>query len=292
MNVFNEEEMYRGLEYILYCDESDREGKFFSNFYGAALVRSTDINQVEKELNDLKSELNLNAEIKWSKVPSHEAYFKRYCRVIDKFFEFVKKDLIKVRIMFKQNRYVPINLTKEQKDHEFLILYYEFLKHCFGLKYSDEAQGGVIKLKFYFDDLPIPRIDADSFKDFIYKLGTTKAYGDSFLILRENMAEVNSKNHVILQCLDIVLGSMCFRLNDKHREKPQGKYRRSKGTIYKEKMYKHILKHIRDIHPNFNIGVSTGRKEPCDSWRYSYSHWRFVSSNHTIDFSATKKHKK
>lgn len=30
-------------EYLIYCDESAKTGKYFSNFYGGALIRSTDI---------------------------------------------------------------------------------------------------------------------------------------------------------------------------------------------------------------------------------------------------------
>ena len=33
-------------EFVIYTDESDKDGKFFSNFYGGVLVRSTDLNDV------------------------------------------------------------------------------------------------------------------------------------------------------------------------------------------------------------------------------------------------------
>jgi hypothetical protein len=77
--------------------------------------------------------------------------------------------------------------------------------------------------------------------------------------------DVSSKDHVILQGLDIILGAIQFRLNDKHLEIPQGKKRRSKRTVAKEEVYKYINSRIGAIYPNFNIGVSTATGRPTDN---------------------------
>jgi hypothetical protein len=107
------------VEYVIFADESDKIGPFFSNFYGAALVRSTHVNEVEQALRDKKSSLNLNSEIKWSKTPSHDVYFERYKQIVDLFFDYVKRDIVKIRIMFTQNINIPTNLSKEQRDNQF-----------------------------------------------------------------------------------------------------------------------------------------------------------------------------
>lgn len=52
------------------------------------------------------------------------------------------------------------------------------------------------------------------------------------------IAEVDSKNHVILQCIDIALGSMNFKLNNMDKEKMPNSNRCGKRTIAKEKLYK------------------------------------------------------
>lgn len=57
------------------------------------------------------------------------------------------------------------------------------------------------------------------------------------------IAEVDSKNHVILQCIDIALGSMNFKLNNMDKEKMPNSNRCGKRTIAKEKLYKKIKKH-------------------------------------------------
>jgi len=43
------------MEYIIYCDESVSSGKYFSDFYGGALVRSNDYMKIISLLNDKKN---------------------------------------------------------------------------------------------------------------------------------------------------------------------------------------------------------------------------------------------
>lgn len=60
--------------------------------------------------------------------------------------------------------------------------------------------------------------------------------------------------------MDIILGAMNFKLNNMDKEKMLGSNRRGKRTIAKEKLYKNILRNIKTIYPNFNIGVSTSSR--------------------------------
>jgi hypothetical protein len=90
--------------------------------------------------------------------------------------------------------------------------------------------------------------------------------------------------------LDVVLGSIAFRLNDKHKEKPLGKTRRGKRTRAKEALYKIILREIRKIHPRFNIGVTTSIGRDLKSrWENPYLHWRFQSKSTQYEAKLTKR---
>ena len=93
-------------------------------FMDGALVNLSDINFIENKLNNKKQELNLNGEIKWTKVTDN--YLDKYIEIINLFFELIKSGKIKVRIMFAQNAHVSDGLTKEQTDNEYSILYYYF----------------------------------------------------------------------------------------------------------------------------------------------------------------------
>lgn len=92
--------------------------------------------------------------------------------------------------------------------------------------------------------------------------------------------------------MDIILGAMNFKLNNMDKEKMPNSNRRGKRTIAKEKLYKNILKNIKAIHPNFNIGVSTSnRGNYINNWKVPYRHWCFKSKNSVFDSSLTKKSK-
>ena len=113
---------------------------------------------------------------------------------------------------------------------------------------------------------------------------------NNIFIRKEDIVEIVSHNHVVLQCMDIIMGAMQFRLNDKHLEKPSGQRRRGKKTIAKEKLYKHINKLIREIYPNFNIGISTGGNL-YERWEHPYRHWNFTPSEFKFVPEKTKMHK-
>lgn len=262
------------MQYIIYTDESVQQGKYHSNFYGGALVRSTDLDTVKSILDSEKKRLGLQ-EIKWTKVSA--AYLDKYLSMIKLFFDLIEAGLIKVRIMFTQNARAAVGLTREQIEESYFLLYYQFLKHAFGLIYSNDT-GRPIYLRIYMDQLPDTKAKADKFKNFIYDLQSQQEFIKANIRIRkEDIVEVNSHDHIILQCTDVVLGAMQFRLNDLHKAIPEGQTRRAAKTVAKEKMYKYINSRIRDIYPGFNIGESTGHQgEISNRWNHPYRHWKFV----------------
>lgn len=273
-------------ELVIYTDESEKKGKYYSNFYGGVLVRSKDLQAVIQELEACKSEQNLLGEIKWVKVSAN--YLEKYVAVMGCFFDLIARDKAKIRIMFTQNCNVPVGLTREQLQNEYHLLYYQFFKHAFGLSYCNCEFERPIRVRVNLDQMPTTKEETARFKSFLEGLNQYPQFRNIGLFFdREQIAEIDSKNHVLLQCLDIVLGSIAFRLNDKHREKPEGQRCRGKKTIAKEKLYRFIYERICQIYPHFNIGETTGRHQEAH-WSNPYRHWKFVPKNHTVDKSKTK----
>ena len=97
-----EHKVKRDMEYIIYCDESVTDGKYYSDFFGGVLVRSGDFDEIKDTLEAKKQELNLLNEIKWSRVT--ENYLDKYIQMMDLFFSYVKQNRLKVRIMFKETQ--------------------------------------------------------------------------------------------------------------------------------------------------------------------------------------------
>lgn len=268
-------------EYFIWCDESLKKGKYYSNFYGGVLIKSRDVEYVSYHLKKVVDKINITEEIKWQKVDAVK--LKAFTKLIDVFFDLVKKGKIKVRIMFTHNAKKARGLSAEHIDNEYFMLYYQFVKHHFGLQYSNESQH-TINLRLYFDDLPDTYSKRAQFKEYIKGLEKIKGFSDAGIKIRkEDIVEVNSKEQLPLQFLDVVLGAMQFRLNNLHKEKPEGKKRRGKRTIAKDKLYKHIYNKIREIRPHFNIGISTGFDNVEEKWSHPYRHWCFVAKDFEVD---------
>jgi len=277
-------------EYIIYCDESDDKGEFYSNFYGGALLLASDRRHIERALNEAKGEKR-GSEFKWTNIgPHNEA---AYTAFMDAFFGLIADAWIKVRIMFTQNINQTKGLVEYSVDSEFFILYYHFVKLAFGLRYCNQDRAEDVNVTVYLDDVPDSEEKFDNFKDYLSSLSTFPVFfRNRITIHKENIADVDSKSHVILQAIDVALGAIQFRLNEKHKAIPEGKKRRGKRTLAKERVYKHINKHLRKIRPGFNVGGSTGHDMgEEDRWLHPYRHWCFVPTDSVRDLSRGKKKK-
>jgi hypothetical protein len=274
--------------YYIWLDESDKSGTYYSNFYGGIFINSDDMENVIRMSQFKIKELALeNEEIKWQKVNKHN--FEKYKLLVDFIFDLLQLRFIKIRIFFRNNQFVPEGLTKEQKKKEYPLLYYQFIKHAFGLQYSN-PEHKEISIRLLLDDIPLKGADVKEFKDFIYRLNFDPGFKKAHLHINQaDICEVDSKKHLPLQFMDLILGSICFRLNDKHKIKDPHTGKRGTRTKLKEKLYKHINGKIREIHPGFNVGVSTGIRDYADRWNEPYLHWSFRPSNYIRDLSKAKK---
>jgi hypothetical protein len=274
-------------EYIIYADESDQRGIYFSNFFGGALIRSRYEEYIITTLTQAKTAQNMFKELKWARVS--ENYLDKYIAIMDTFFDLVRDRHIKTRIMFTKNSNVAQHLGAYHHENRYYLLYHEFIKHAFGLRYCNPDGVLPIQLKILFDEIP----DAHgkfAFKQRVLALNNEPKFRENRIQIKfDAVGDVNSKDHVVLQCLDVILGAIQFRLNDKHKEKLPGSRWRGKRTIAKEKLYKHIRARICEIYPRFNVGVSTSdRGNLYNRWLHPYSHWCFVPSNATYDVTKGK----
>ncbi len=277
-------------EYIIYTDESVKDGAFFGNFYGGVLLRSSDLESVTSRLRSVATAAGLTREIKWQKVSS--GYLDRYVSLMDAFFDLICESRIKARVMFTQNRHVAQSLDEYHRSHQYHLLYFQFLKHAFGLAHAN-PNGPPIKLRIYLDQLPDTREKNAQFKGYLAGLERSPDFRKSrILVPLDQIAEVDSRKHIVLQCLDVLLGSMQFRLNNWHRQIPDGSLRRGARTVAKDRLFAHISRRIRKIYPHFNIGESTGTEHPSDRFKHPYRHWKFISRDSRIDPALVKPKRK
>lgn len=274
--------------YIIYCDESDVKGKFFSNFYGGALIEAKNQQSIEAELQAFKDANNIfQGELKWEKITPH--YRDKYVAFVELVFDIISRGDIKLRIMFTQNMYVP-QLATYQLGNEYFLLYYQFIKHSFGLRYSSE-EGDTASAQVLLDNVPKNHKEFDEFKEYLSTLSSFPVWKRAgFTIDKHNIAGVDSKKHNIMQAVDVILGGVNSKLNEKHTKVVPPAKRRSKRARAKDVVYRKIKERIFELYPNFNVGASTGTANgPQDRFEHPYRHWKFIPSNATVDKTKTKK---
>ena len=273
---------------FIWLDESDRHGEFYSNFYGGILVSSKHHREVMERMRSIVAEVGINDEIKWQKV--NEYHYEKYLRVVDELFDLAKEGKLKIRIFFRHNQFTASRLTPDEKKADYQMLYYQFIKFAFGLPYADED---LDSMTLFIDEIPLRQSERDEFLLHIRGMANDPVLKSKGLrIADDGIVEVNSKQHLPLQFMDVILGAICFKLNEKDKLKAEGENKIGKRTLVKLKLYKHINARIREIYPNFNIGVTTPIRVPADSWTQVYRHWSFIPKYHTRDTSRTKRAKK
>lgn len=275
--------------YVIYADESDKRGRYFSNFFGGVLLSARDQQIINRELTTLKAELGLTHELKWQNVD--KTCVDRYIAFIREYFKYVATSRLKVRIMFTQNMRVPLNLEARHHDDQYFLLYYQFIKHAFGLKYSDHNPYQAVFVTVLPDKIPDTKERVDRFRDYLCRIpGSAAMRGCNLYIPKATINDVDSLKHPILQGLDIILGSMSSKLNGKLSAIPAGKRRRGKRTVAKEKLYKVVNEEIRKIYPNFNVGVGTAcHYGPSDRWTQPYRHWLFMPRSYVMNRNLGKR---
>ncbi len=204
--------------YIIFCDESDDRGRFYSNFYGGALIEASKQQCIEDELQSVKDRIHIfEGEMKWQRIT--EPYADKYIEFVNATFDIIERGDMKIRIMFTQNMYRP-NLADYQIGNDYFMLYYQFIKHAFGLQYA-VPEGGTASATILLDDVPHNKEKFLDFKSYLSSLSQFPKWTRAgFRIDYDDIAEINSRKHNILQALDVILGGMQSRLNDKHT-KPQ-----------------------------------------------------------------------
>ena len=266
------------MEFIIYGDESVSKGIFYSDFFGGALVTSSDWNELNLSLDARKKELNLLGEIKWTKVSC--AYLDKYKQMMELFFSYVKQNKIKVRIMFRETSQIPKNKQEDMIDNKYHLLYYQFIKHAFGLAYHETKPNEDVYLRLFFDQIADSERQNNSFRQHVGHLQKLWLFKKARIVIRpEDIVEIDSHKHPIQQCMDIVLGAMSFHLNRKHLEIPKGATVPGKKTQAKEELFNYIHSLIKKVNDsNFDISLTTLPDNAKSRWGMPYRHWKFISA--------------
>lgn len=248
-------------KYLIVCDESSKKGKNHSYFYGGAMLLESKYDQISSILDDYKIKLGFN-ELKRIKIT--EKNYKDYISMLSLFFVFVKSGDIKLRIMFSPNDQL-LRLSKSE-NFSYTKFYHTFIKNAFNIFYA----GKDIGLRLIFDDLPETREQCDKFKQCLMgSINKNKKYYKNRVCLKQSqIEEVDSRKHIILQLVDVVVGVIEFYLNTDLTE-----IRQSKRANAKYKVFKYIFSQIKEIKPDFEICKTTYPVYSVKGWLNKYAHF-------------------
>lgn len=249
-------------KYIIVCDESSRKGRCFSYFYGGAIVAENKYEKISNVLDDYKAKFGLH-ELKRTKIT--EKNYKQYIDVIDLFFTFVKSGDIKVRVMFAPNDQLE-RLPKEQ-NATYSKFYNTFIVNAFSVFYA----GQDIKLRLIFDDLPETKEQIELFKTLLEKkinYDNSSKHKNRVQVNHDRIEEVDSRKHVVLQCVDVITGLIDFYINT-----PLSEIKNSKRATAKNKVFLEIKKQIEEIHENFEFLDTTWPIWSTKGWKDCYKHF-------------------
>jgi hypothetical protein len=139
-----------------------------ANFYGGALIKASDRQAIELELKAAAE--GIIGEAKWTKIG--EETEDAYIAFAAKFLEMVKAGRIKVRVMFTQNIHSIDHIDYEEKEAKYFKLYYQFIKHAFGLMFCNEDRQKIVHVTVLLDDAPDTVAALNNFKNYLASLST------------------------------------------------------------------------------------------------------------------------
>ena len=248
--------------YVIVCDESTRHGKSYSYFYGGAIIKESNYQKINNILSMYSCSKNLG-EIKRTKIDLYN--YKNYIEVLELFFTFIKSSDIKARVMFAKND--ELDIIPKSQDETYCKFYYLFLRYAFSLYYAKKD----ISLRVVVDDLPETKDACIKFKTYLVNnLNNIKlADCNRVSLIEKDIEEVDSKKHLILQCMDVIMGLVDFSLNSTEQDFSSN---RGKAKLL---VWNFIKEQILEIHPDFIFDTTTQPLYSIKGWKDVYKHFTY-----------------
>lgn len=277
--------------YEIYADESWTHGGVPQNRYwrifGGIFGKQSDLDRLDTELRHAIARHGLRGEVKWGHISA--ANLGAYIELVDILFQSIERGEAKYRQMFLDRSFVRVPRHDEAKESELTVqfkLYYQFLKHAFGIEYLPPA----------LDDDSIDlliRLDSHTSQQHTARL-TDFARNLPHFVNRPDLSVfvtfVNSKRVPRLQICDLLMGAAGSYGNKMHKRRRPGQ----RGMTHKQKLRLELAKHIYDglraIDADdrgsraFSWFESTGHNGSIENrYHHKVRIWKFMPHRHVRD---------
>lgn len=167
--------------------------------------------------------------------------------------------------MFSPNEELRRDIPHSLND-TYTKFYFAFIKNAFNIFYAKKN----IKLRILFDDLPETKEQCAKFKKILIHsiISNRKPNTNKVFIKKQDIVEVDSQKHILLQCMDVITGLLDFSLNTDVYEIKQ-----SNRAKAKQKVWEFVLQKILEINPSINFDKTTSPIYSHKGWNCPYQHF-------------------
>ena len=277
--------------YEIYADEAWTHGGEPPNrywcFYGGILGEQSASDRLDTEIRDILRNRNVRGEVKWSKLSAQN--IDCYKELIDCLFRHIRSGNIKYRQMFLDRSYVPLPRREGEDDSDLTIqfkLYYQFLKHSFGLQHLPvSATREPIDLLIRLDSHS-SQGHKDSLESFALQIPRLVERSD----LRIQLTFHNSARIPRMQICDLLMGAAGSHGNKMQLRREGGRRGMSSKQKLRVDLCGHIYNGLRQIDHEtrgsnaFNWFESTGLGDsPANAFNHPVQIWKFKPHRHRRD---------
>lgn len=232
--------------YEIWADEAWTHGGQLSRywcFFGGVMGPQDALERLDSELAKVKASFGLQGEVKWEHVRGRN--LNAYRAFVDVLFTLLPTTDLRYRQVFLDRTLVKVDIQGNRVDLSDLDLqykiYYQFLKHAFGVKHLPAAPpGSRHRVLIRLDDHSSQRHKAE-LESFVRNLASMFHRPD----LEFDVAFRNSKKSNRLQICDLLIGAAGSHGNKMHDRRKPGQRGMSDKQKWRLEMAKYIYNRLR-----------------------------------------------
>ena len=248
-------------------------------FLGGIFGEQAELDRLDKILKAVKAKHGNHSEAKWGKITADR--LPCFMEMVDCFARFVTEHNIKYRQLFYDRSYVHADTYQTAPGNLYGLevqfkLYYQFIKHSFGLQHLPlQKDGAIVYLRL--DDHSNQK-HKDNLVRFVQDLPRIFNRPD----LKFKVSFINSAMTERIQICDLLMGAAGSHGNKMQSIRENGRRGMSPKQKVRESFCTHVYNHLRAISCGergtraFNWFETTGRINVEDSFNHKIRIWKFI----------------
>ncbi len=277
--------------YEIYADEAWTHGgeppNRYWRIYGGIFGVQSNLDRLDTRLRSVIAAYGVRGEVKWGKL--NAINYDCYVHLANLIFDEIEEGNVKYRQMFLDRSYVWVPKRGDPEETELTIqfkLYYQFLKHAFGLQYVPRDPNDD-QIDLYV------RLDSHTSQRHTDQLRSFAGAFPRILNRRDFSVRVtfhNSSKVPRLQICDLLMGAAGSYGNRMHKKRRAGQRGMTQKQQLRLNFCKHIYQRLRQIDAAergskaFNWFETTGLDGTVENlFHHKVRIWKFIPKRHVRD---------